>query len=155
MKRRSAGTVPPGRMARTHWGKPEFRSEAPPWAPQISLRKFVDQAPKFRVSFAQISWETQAINCVDTTASQQLHTPLPTYILSKQPGGLGWSVALSHCPGPPLLKDRLNMKLLRAARSLGAARRAPSSLVGKRAPSRSGRTSRTSVRPGRPAPGQK
>ena len=54
------------------WGEPEFRSEAP----QISLRKCVDRAPKFRASFAQISWETQAIHCVNI---QYLHTPLPIY----------------------------------------------------------------------------
>ena len=60
------------RRSRLAWGKSEFRSEAP----QISLRKCADRAPKFRASFAQISWGTQAINCVNI---QRLHTPLPTY----------------------------------------------------------------------------
>ena len=66
--------TPGGSRAMPSWGKPEFRSEAP----QISLRKCVDRAPKFRASFAQISWETQAINCVNI---QCLHTPLPIILL--------------------------------------------------------------------------
>jgi len=39
---------------------PEFRSDPP----QISLRNCADQAPKFRAHCAQISLQTQVINCV-------------------------------------------------------------------------------------------
>ena len=53
----------------------------------------MDQAPKFRASFAQISWETQAVNCVNIQRLLNLYLYYPTLLYALSPPCACYSAA--------------------------------------------------------------